>query len=134
MPGATTSGFLRPSNVDDTVTIPTKHWIENGKVEIKGERYYVDTNLVKNEKFNNGYEYPTIKKYGDNSILEKVDGTEIKLIDYEYSKWHNVYKFVIESDGKEEILVEGATTGDYFPFISYNDETYSIKEYKNGIP
>lgn len=125
-------GFLRPSNVDNTVTIPTKHWIENGKVEIKGERYYVDTNLVKNEKFNNGYEYPTIKKYGDNSILEKVDGTEIKVVDYEYSKWHNVYKFVIESDGKEEILVEGATTGDYFPFISYNGETYSIKEYDKG--
>lgn len=125
-------GFLRPSNVDRTVTIPTKHWIENGKVEIKGERYYVDTNLIKNENFNNGYEYPTIKKYGDNSILEKVDGTEIKVVDYEYSKWHNVYKFVIESNGKEEILVEGATTGDYFPFISYNDETYSIKEYDKG--
>ena len=92
-------GFLRPSNVGNTVTIPTKHWIENGKVEIKGERYYVDTNLIKNEKFNNGYEYPTIKKYGDNSILEKVDGTEIKVVDYEYSKWYNVYKFVIESDG-----------------------------------
>lgn len=125
-------GFLRPSNVDRTVTIPTKHWIENGKVEIKGERYYVDTNLIKNENFNNGYEYPTIKKYGDNSILEKVDGTEIKLVDYEYSKWHNVYKFVIESKGKEEILVEGATTGDYFPFVSYNGETYSIKEYDEG--
>lgn len=125
-------GFLRPSNVDRTVTIPTKHWIENGKVEIKGERYYVDTNLIKNEKFNNGYEYPTIKKYGDNSILEKVDDTEIKVVDYEYSKWHNVYKFVIESKGKEEILVEGATTGDYFPFVSYNGETYSIKEYDEG--
>ena len=125
-------GFLRPSNVDRTVTIPTKHWIENGKVEIKGERYYVDTNLIKNENFNNGYEYPTIKKYGDNSILEKVDGTEIKVVDYEYSKWHNVYKFVIESKGKEEILVEGATTGDYFPFVSYNGETYSIKEYDEG--
>ena len=125
-------GFLRPSNVDRTVTIPTKHWIENGKVEIKGERYYVDTNLIANENFSSGYEYPTIKKFGDNSILEQVDGKEIKVYDYEYSKWHDIYKFTIETNGMEEILVEGATTGDYFPFITYNGETYSIKEYDEG--
>lgn len=125
-------GNFIQTNSDNTVTIPTKYWIENGKVEIKGEWYYVDTNLIPNQNFLNGYEEPTIKKYGDNSILEKIDGQNVKIIDYEYSKWHNIYKFTIQTNGRDEFLIKGATTGDYFPFVKYNDEIYTIKTYDDG--
>ena len=123
--------FLTPST-DNTVTIPTKHWIENGELTIRGERYYADMNLVQNSNFANGYAYPTIKKYWDNSILEKIDGTDIKIFDYEYSKWHNIYKFVIRTNGKREIIVDDATSGNRYPFVQYGNDLYTIKSYNEG--
>lgn len=123
--------FITPST-DNTVTIPTKHWIENGELTIRGERYYADMNLVQNSNFANGYAYPTIKKYWDNSILEKIDGTDIKIFDYEYSKWHNIYKFVIRTNGKREIIVDDATSGNRYPFVQYGNDLYTIKSYNEG--
>lgn len=120
-------------NVDGTVTIPTKHWIEDNKVIIKGETYEVDMSLIPNKNFVNGYEFPTIKKLNGGSILEKVDGSDIDILDYEYDKWVNINKFIIHNNKPNDIIVTGATHASEYPFVTYHNEVYPLISQNNGF-
>lgn len=126
-------GNIIARNVDNTVTIPTKHWIENDKVVIKGITYNVDMHLVPNNNFVNGYEVPTIKKYNDDTILEKIYGNEVKVYDYEYDKWKLVNEFIILNKEPDEITITGATNASYYPFVTYQNEIYPLIKHDNGF-
>lgn len=108
----------------DSVTIPVTNWIENGKVTIDGERYYADMNLIKGTYGN--YLTPTIKKVGDDTIL-KIDGQKIKIRDFSYENWKNVYKFFIYNNNRHELLVNKAVIVLKMPYIHYGGESYPIE-------
>lgn len=120
-------GFFYEKSYDDTITMPIKHWIEDGVVTIKGRTYDVDMNLVPNSSYPNGYEQPTAKDRDTDEILEKVDGRSIEYHDYEYSAWKKCYNFIIYNKKPEMLDVSSATTAMYFPFIQYEDEIYPIQ-------
>jgi hypothetical protein len=122
------NGFFYERGYDDTITIPIKHWIEDGVVTIQGKTYDVDMNLVPNSAYPNGYEQPTAKERDTDEILEKVDGKSIEYHDYEYSAWKKCYNFVIYNKKPEMLDVSSATTAMYFPFIQYENEIYPIQE------
>lgn len=115
-------------NPNNTVTLPVKNWIENGTVYIKGVKYYADMNLVPNTVYSNGYEPPLIKNAETDEVLSKVDGTVIEIIDYEYSKWKNVYKFAIYNINRFVFDATSAITAMYMPFVKYKDEIYPIQD------
>lgn len=115
-------------NPNNTVTLPVKNWIENGTVYIKGVKYYADMNLVPNTVYSNGYEPPLIKNAETDEVLSKIDGTVIEIIDYEYSKWKNVYKFAIYNINRFVFDATSAITAMYMPFIKYKDEIYPIQD------
>lgn len=126
--GFMVGGFFYKRNHDNTVTLPIKNWIENGVVYIKGKKYYADMNLVPNNLYANGYETPTIKGSETNTVLDTIDSNAIKVVDYEYDKWKNVYKFVISNTERSTFIVNKAITVMHVPYVEYSGQTYYMDD------
>ena len=126
--GFLVNGIFYTKNPNNTVSLPVKNWIENGTVYIKGIKYYADMNLVPNSSYANGYEKPLIKNSETNEVLSKIDGTFIDVIDYEYSKWKNIYKFAIYNINRYTFDATSGITAMYMPFASYNGDVYPIQD------
>lgn len=126
--GFLVNGIFYTKNPNNTVSLPVKNWIENGTVYIKGIKYYADMNLVPNSSYANGYEKPLIKNSETNEVLSKIDGTFIDVINYEYSKWKNIYKFAIYNINRYTFDATSGITAMYMPFVSYNGDVYPIQD------
>lgn len=98
----------RYDSSDGYVTVEEKLWVEDGYVEIEGDRIEVDTDLVPT---NDGKHKAQTIGYG---------GVEYQWYGYEPSEWFYVTKVSFESNGWENVAIDGATCGRMMPYIFHD--------------
>jgi len=131
------SGFLINNKFyeetsDGYVRIPTKHYIEDRKVVIKGVEYDVDIDYSYNPTYKNENDMPVIRQEGVYDPISYIDNKPIQFFDYESERWHYVNKFEIYGPNFETIGVNSARIVSYSPYIEYGDNTYDLNYYRNS--
>ena len=99
--------------------VPETYWIENGKVNIDGKEYNVDTTL---KTIYVNPEQGDYKDFFSEGITVNVFPSE---------KWQNVTKFRIDLDNKQQVDFKDITYGQYFSYIMYKDTMYLIDQEQN---
>ena len=134
--------FYPASFGDDSLTIRTFVWIEDGMVDFDGEKYMADMSLIVN---NGTYMQPSLRKDINHARLkgrEAIPNTSIRLIandfeeplirDYEPSKWKDIIKFVVNKSDDSILELDSVTSGGYNHYAVFNDESYQLDYIYSG--
>lgn len=114
------------------VTIPMKHWIENGRFYTNDAWYEIDLNLMAYEDGNDTkYHSPTIyDKNGD--VVTKINGALIQVFDYTPDKKELVTRFIVRREKPSPIKVEDVSCARYDLYAKVNDKTFTLSVIGEG--
>lgn len=109
------------------VTIPTKHWIEDGRFYTNDAWYEVDLNLATYEDGHNNTKYysPTIYNE-DGDVVTEINGKLIDVCDYTPDKKEMVTRFIVRREKPSHIKIEDVSCARYDLYAKVNDKTFPL--------
>ncbi len=102
------------------ITIPTKVYIDDGKLSLDDKNYIVDMDIMMDS--NGNYEPPVIMEEDTLSVVMDFGN----VYDFEPEKWKTVTKFTIYSNVLLKLSVLSVDIGKYNPYVDYFGNTYPI--------
>ena len=121
--------FYTAKKDDETVTITTYLYIEDGKLVVGDYIYYAD--------FSKTGEVPELKLSKEHSpikvddIIGLIDGCECKLksvTNYEVSNWEKITRFFIQKAKNPVLEIDNALYGGYKHYVSFGEENYYLRD------
>lgn len=109
------------------VTVPTKHWIENGMFYTNDAWYEVDLNLETYEDEDNNTKYYSPNIYNEEGdIVTKINGALIEVYDYTPDKKEMVTRFIVRRENPSPIKTEDVSCARYELYAKVSDKTFPL--------
>ena len=109
------------------VTVPMKHWIENGRFHTNDAWYEVDLNLETYEDEHNNTKYYSPTIYNEKGeVVTKINGALIEVFDYTPDKKEMVTRFIVRREKASPIRTEDVSCARYELYAKVSDKTFPL--------